>query len=170
MQDGRTVILKPDGKWEFTGDAPTPKKDTIVVPKSPEIALVTLKELRKMQAATEVGMTFQEYRARMIDLKATVEEGLRQTANEKFKSEVRFAIEAYSDALELWNRQTNSRYPMKQSGEMLRDEAREICDKYSIKEFTTATSGVEIVNGKKIMTFIWTFAKTAIEKAELAVK
>ncbi len=169
MQDGRTVILKPDGKWEFSAN-PLPKRDSVVVKKPSEAAALVLKELRKMQAATEIGITFQEYRARMIDLKAAVDEGLRSINEEELKREARLALEAYTDALDLWNRQTNSRYPLKQSGDLLREEAKDICEKYGVKEFAVATSGVEIVNSKKVISFIWTFAKTSIEKAEAANK
>lgn len=166
-QDGRTVILRPNGRWEFTAN-PIVKRDSMPTPpkRPPESLILAMKELHKMQAATEVGITFQEYSSRLIDLKASVEEALRQVSDPDLRRELRFAVEAYSDGLDLWNRQLNTRYPLKQSGDMLREEAKDICEKYGIKEFSTSTGGAEIVNSKKALNFIWTFAKAAIEKAD----
>ncbi|MFN3385876.1 MAG: hypothetical protein ACK42Y_04740 [Candidatus Thermochlorobacter sp.] len=169
-QDGRTVILRPNGRWEFTAN-PVAKRDSVPAPlkRPPESLTFAMKELHKMQAATEVGITLQEYSSRLIDLKASVDEALRQVSDPELKRELRFAVEAYSDGLDLWNRQLNTRYPLKQSGDMLREEAKDICEKYGIKEFSTSTGGAEIVNGKKALNFIWFFAKTAIEKADKLV-
>ncbi|MDW8466676.1 MAG: hypothetical protein RML35_11070 [Chloroherpetonaceae bacterium] len=169
-QDGRIVILYPNGRWEFSANPPTPKRDSIVPPKKlPESVLIAMKELRKMQAATEVGITFQAYSTRMIDLKASVDEALRQDISSELKRELQFAVEAYADALDLWNRQMHTKYPSKDKEEMLREEAKDICEKYGIKEFSPSTSGAEILNSRKAIAFIWTFAKAAIEKAELMV-
>lgn len=171
-QDGRTVILQPNGRWEFTAN-PIAKRDSMPAqPKRPPESLIAaMKELHKMQSATEVGITFQEYSSRLIDLKASVDEALRQVSDPDLRRELRFAVEAYSDGLDLWNRQLNTRYPLKQSGDLLREEAKDICEKYGIKEFSTSTSGAEIVSGKKALNFIWAFAKIAIEKADkLAAK
>lgn len=169
-QDGRTVILRPNGRWEFTAN-PVAKRDSVPAPpkRPPESLILAMKELHKMQAATEVGITLQEYSSRLIELKASVDEALRQVSDPDLKRELRFAVEAYSDGLDLWNRQLNTRYPLKQSGDMLREEAKDICEKYGIKEFSTSTGGGEIVNGKKVLNFIWSFAKTAVEKADKLV-
>ncbi len=167
IPDGRTVILKPNGRWEFAANPPVVQRDTTPPPKKwPESLITAMKELRKMQSATEVGISFQEYSSRLIDLKASVDEALRQISDSDLKRELRFAVEAYADGLDLWNRQLHTRYPLKQSGDLLREEAKDICEKYGIKDFSTSTSGAEIVNGQKALNFIWVFAKTAIEKAE----
>lgn len=171
-QDGRVVVLYPNGRWEFSANPPTPKRDSVAplpLKKLPESVLTAMRELRKMQAATEVGITFQAYSARLIDLKASVDEALRQDISPDLKRELRFAIEAYTDALDLWNRQLSTRYPSKDKDEMLRDEAKDICEKYGIQEFSPSTSGADILNSRKALTFIWTFAKAAIEKAEQIV-
>ncbi len=169
--DGRTVILKPNGRWEFAANPPaTMPRDSTPPPKKwPESLTLAMKELHRMKSATEVGISFQEYSSRLIDLKASVDEALRQISDPDLKRELRFAIEAYTDGLDLWNRQLHTRYPLKQSGDLLREEAKDICEKYGIKDFTTSTSGAEIINGQKALNFIWAFAKTAIEKADKLV-
>jgi hypothetical protein len=165
--DGRTVILKPNGRWEFAANPPLVPRDSTPPPKKwPESLTLAMKELHKMRSATEVGISFQEYSSRLIDLKASVDEALRQISDPDLKRELRFAIEAYADGLDLWNRQLHTRYPLKQSGDLLREEAKDICEKYGIKDFSTSTSGAEIINSQKALNFIWAFARAAIEKAE----
>lgn len=62
-----------------------------------------LKSLRKLAAATEVGVNFQEYGSRLIDVKAEVNEFLPKITDGYVKDEIKLAMDAYADAGTAWN-------------------------------------------------------------------
>ena len=69
----------------------------------PQAAVDAVKSLRKMVGATEIGITYQEYSSRMIDLKANVDAALAQLPDGELKAELGLAMEAYVDALKAWS-------------------------------------------------------------------
>ncbi len=69
-----------------------------------------LKSLRRMAAATEVGINFQEYGKRVIDLKADIDEDLSQLPEGELKQEIKLAVEAYVDANTAWNEMSDNNY------------------------------------------------------------
>lgn len=62
----------------------------------------SLKSLRKMAGAVKMGISFQEYGSRMIDLKSDVDEQVSQFSEGELKQEVVLALEAYMDAKTAW--------------------------------------------------------------------
>lgn len=62
-----------------------------------------MKSLRKLAAATEVGINFQEYNRRVIDVKAEIEEFLPKIDNSYIRSKIRFSITYYQLAVTHWN-------------------------------------------------------------------
>ena len=69
----------------------------------PQAVVDAIKSLRRMESATEIGISNQEYSSRMIDLKGDVDEALAQLPEGELRKELTLAIEAYTDALVVWN-------------------------------------------------------------------
>jgi hypothetical protein len=68
-----------------------------------------LKSLRKIAAATEVGINFQEYNRRVIDVKAEIEEFLPKIDNSYIKSEIESSMKNYQIAVTYWDIYITSR-------------------------------------------------------------
>lgn len=66
-------------------------------------AEAVLKSLRKLDAATEVGVSFEDYHTRLIDTKADVNEGLRALPDGPLKAVLSDAMQAHQDASTFWN-------------------------------------------------------------------
>ncbi len=62
-----------------------------------------LKSLRKLAAATEVGINRQEYNRRVIDAKAEIEEFLPEINDSYIKSEIKDAITYHQLAVSYWS-------------------------------------------------------------------
>ncbi len=103
---GNTLILKWNdiSKLVFTdviSNEVIPKND--MQTKSNEAIEGALKSLRKLAAATEVGINFQEYGRRVIDVKTEVEEFLPKISESYLKNEIQLAMKDYVDAANYWN-------------------------------------------------------------------
>lgn len=80
--------------------SPTP---TVQATPPPNTAtLGALKALRKLNSATEAGVSYVRYESLAIDAKAEVDEALTGLSNEELKKELKLAAEAYTDALLVW--------------------------------------------------------------------
>jgi hypothetical protein len=62
-----------------------------------------LKSLRKMASAIDVGLNFQEYGKRILDLKFEVEEEIAKLPDSELKQEIKLCLQAYIDAATAWN-------------------------------------------------------------------
>ncbi len=62
-----------------------------------------LRSLRKLAGATAVGINFQEYGSRLIDVKNEVDEAVSRMQSGDLKIELVLAMEAYVDAGQAWN-------------------------------------------------------------------
>jgi hypothetical protein len=63
-----------------------------------------------MASATEVGINFQEYGKRLIDLKADVDEDVAQLPEGELKQEIKLAVEAFVDANTAWNKMIDNNF------------------------------------------------------------
>lgn len=61
-----------------------------------------LKSLRRLQAATEVGVSYVDYSSRLIDVKADVSDNLDNLPNGQLKQKLNAAMDAYADARTAW--------------------------------------------------------------------
>ena len=94
-KDGRLVILKSDGTWEYTNDEVGVERFAS--------AAEAVKALKTLASATSIGINAEEYSRRLIDVKATVEEKLKQESDAALKKEIQLALDAYVDAGQAWN-------------------------------------------------------------------
>ena len=73
-----------------------------LAPSQKTALLSALKSLRKLQTATEVGLSLDAYRTRLIDAKADIEENLIGVPNCEAKKHITRALDAYQDASVAW--------------------------------------------------------------------
>ena len=109
-----------------------------IEPKIPKEKLAiqsALKSLRKLVAATEVGVNFQEYSSRLIDVKTEINEILFEIPDGDIKNEISHCMEAYADAGTAWNGFNQNQekyfnmYPASESGKLLLRKYMPIDDK-----------------------------------------
>lgn len=120
-----------------------------------------LKSLRKLAAATEVGVNFQEYGSRLIDVKAEVSEFLPKITDGFVKEEIKLAMEAYADAATAWNWTI-----VNHMGDMFPDfePGKTLQQKYSIPTYRW-TSDSNLMARDKVLSTIWAAARKYIENA-----
>jgi hypothetical protein len=85
-----------------TQSTPSSSSRTQAASTAPSSADEAIKALRKIEAATQVGVTYQQYRDLLIDAKAKVNEATATTHSPEFKSELNAAMDAYDDAGTAW--------------------------------------------------------------------
>lgn len=132
--------------------APTPK------PSPPQAAVNAVKALRKMAGATEIGINFQEYSSRLIDLKAEVDEALMQLPEGELKNEISLAMEAYVDAKQGWNEMITDDYLLVQF-----EPGRSLQKKYSIPG--DGDKRYPAIRKKTTLSIIWGAADKHINRA-----
>lgn len=167
--DGKRIVLKSDGTWEFDTQsvAPPPKPTSTpepVVPKDkfpPKVraaAEAALKTLRRMGSATEVGLTLSEYNTRLIDLKADVDEQISLIPEGELKTEIQLAVEAYVDAQNAWKEmgRHDTLFPDLEPG-------RSLMAKYSIP--VDSSIGMRLLPGNSVRSIIWRAARAHVDKA-----
>jgi hypothetical protein len=181
-KDGRTVLLKSDGTWEYTDDPILPPQTDVRAKAGVSTAL---KALRLMAGATDVGINFQEYGRRMIDAKADVEGSLSGIPESELRSEIEASLLAYVDAGRAWNELIRRGRPINNSSLFPDSDpfADTIQKRYSIPTETIDPSAVmspEVVrvtrpenrkafrsmSGTVVLNTIWSAARKHLEKAE----
>lgn len=167
--DGKRVNLKSDGTWEFDTQYVAPAQKPIptpepIVPKdklSPKVraaAEASLKTLRRMGSAVEVGLTLSEYNSRLIDLKADVDEQLSSIPQGELRTEIQLAVEGYVDAQNAWKEmgRHDTLFPTLEPG-------RSLMTKYSIP--IDRSIGMDLLPGNSVRSIIWRTAKSHADKA-----
>lgn len=159
--EGRKVILKSNGTWQYEAENSAIADTTKVKPriKSTPAAQNALRTLRRMTSATEVGINFQEYSTRLIDLKADVDEELSQLSVNDLKQEIKLALEAYVDAGTAWNKMLRYEIMLTEF-----EPAKTLQEKYSIPA-EPSSSGGSVVYRSVALSTIWGAAKKHIENA-----
>ncbi|MBZ0214358.1 MAG: hypothetical protein K8H99_11200 [Nitrospirae bacterium] len=70
---------------------------------SDSAALGAIKQLRKLSGAVRIGLNLEQYAARVIDMSAEVDASLLVIADDSVRQELEAAVEAYVDALHMWD-------------------------------------------------------------------
>lgn len=119
-----------------------------------------IKALRQLSAATDVGVNFQDYGRRVIDVKAEVEDFLPNIDDEYVKNEIKLAMNAYADASSAWN------FSVQNRGYLFIDfePAITLRPKYNIP--TTQLGRLTLISNETALSTIWSAAKTHIENAQ----
>jgi hypothetical protein len=167
--DGKRVVLKSDGTWDYDTTAsitppkpmpaPTPEPVKEKYPATIRTAVeAVIKGLRRIGSAVEVGITLSEYNTRLIDVKADADEQFAAIPDGEIKSELQSAIEAYVDAQNAWGQmgRHDTLFPSIEPG-------RSLMVKYSIP--IDRSIGMELLPGNSVRSIIWRAAKTHVDRA-----
>jgi len=108
MPDGRMVLTNepcPGEERQAAPPQPVPRERVPGTPvtKSEPTLVEALRTLRKIQAATQVGINFSEYGKLVVEAKAAVNDALPILKEPSLKQALQGAMEAYADALTAWN-------------------------------------------------------------------
>ncbi|NOT47065.1 MAG: hypothetical protein HOP17_04865 [Acidobacteria bacterium] len=141
-------------------EPPAPKID-----KGKEALEGAVKSLKKLSTAVEVGINFQEFSRRLIDIKIEYEGYLSAITDADAKSELMKAMEAYEDSKTIWNYMVGNNSMGRATGDLFPDyePGKTLQAKYSLP--TYRTSGLHLMEGDKAMKLIWVVAASHIEKA-----
>lgn len=127
-------------------------------PRSKE-AHEALSALRKIQAATEVGVSYVEYRRLLIDAQAAVNTADVVLEDGSIKTELRLTMDSYIDAGTVWQQKSNDEYYY------LSSETEP--GKSLMRKYTLATVPMEHgrgANADKALHAIWFHANLRLEK------
>jgi hypothetical protein len=72
-------------------------------PRQNEPAANALKALHKLQAATQVGVSYEQYGTLVIEAKAQVNEANRSLPTSDLQQQINQAMDAYTDAGQVWS-------------------------------------------------------------------
>ncbi|MDX6498994.1 MAG: hypothetical protein QOG23_2254 [Blastocatellia bacterium] len=139
--------------------------------KQKAVATDALKALRKMDTATDVGVSYMQYGPMLIEAKTSVNDALSGLPDGQLKDELNAAIEAYSDANTLW-RLTNNE-GIKLSGPLegtvtVPSSAEQIVKKYHVPDIfgTVHDEGnAGVVSKQSALSAIWKVARSHIDTA-----
>lgn len=154
-----TTTATPATATPMAISTPTPKATPKPTPHPAAIA--ALKSLRKMAGAAQMGINFQEYSSRIIDVKADVDESVAQLPDSEVKKEISLALQAYVDAKTIWNNSATSDVVI-----TMLEPGKSLQRKYKIPETTygQATKG-ESTDKTIALSTIWSVASKHIERA-----
>ncbi|OLE52247.1 MAG: hypothetical protein AUG51_19025 [Acidobacteria bacterium 13_1_20CM_3_53_8] len=99
-----------------------------------------LKALRKIEAATQVGVNYQQYGQLVIDAKAQVNEASSALPDGELKKELNATMEAYADAGQAWSTKVSS-FPLKPDTE----PGATLMRKYNLKTHSFKAGSTELV-------------------------
>src|SRR5258705_12027574 len=122
-----------------------------------------MKALRKIAAATQVGVNYQQYGTLTIDAQAQVNEALAVLPEGELKKEMNAAMEAYADAQDAWGAKIKSG-----TGELHTKygPGERLIPKYSLptSQAFSPTLGDE-ADAEAAMQTIWAVARTHVDQA-----
>jgi hypothetical protein len=123
----------------------------------------SLRSLRKLAAAAEVGVNFEEYGRRLIDVKSEVSELLPKIEEGAVKEHIILAMDAYVDASTAWNRMIRNDILLAdfEPGSTLRT-------KYSIPSESSKATRRQFMRRNVVLSTIWGVARQHIKNAEAA--
>lgn len=148
-------------------------------------ATSALTALKKIQAATEVGVSYQQYSQLVVDAKAAVNDATSNLPDGELKAELQAAMEAYVDAGEGWANTKTEDMPILGRRRILRlrdfasrnDVGQRLRGKYNIKTFMedlyegkidsmkVVHSDVDFMLEDEMLNVIWREAKKHVERA-----
>ena len=154
LDDIANLIFSPEAAKKSSSEEiarPVPSQ-------SNELASSAIRALRKLAGATEVGISFREYGSRVIDVKADVDESIRELPEGDLRNEIRLAMEAYADAAQAWNEMTRHEFML-----INYEHGASLQKKYSIPVDTSLSS--PIMRRDVVLSVIWKAARTHIDRA-----
>lgn len=118
-----------------------------------------LKALQKVEAATQVGVNYQQYGQLAIDAKAAVNQAVAALPDGELESEIVAAMEAYADAGDAWGASINDKL---YSGSKLAGDLKQKYD-FDYQRANTALSKDDLKT--LMLSTIWGTARDRLNKA-----
>jgi hypothetical protein len=118
-----------------------------------------MKALRKLGAATQVGVNYQQYGSLVIDAQAQVNDALAVLPEGELKKEMNAAMEAYADAGQVWSKKIADRGIYSDS-----EPGMTLIPKYSLRT-EKAYSGSMRADPDDALQTIWGAARRHLDKA-----
>jgi predicted small secreted protein len=115
-----------------------------------------LQALRKIEAATQAGVSYMNYQPLVIDAQAKVNEASAKLPDGELKKELSTAMEAYVDAGRAWSKFANDDYLSRNS-----ELGKSLAAKYPI-DISTENPAVQ---RSPVLSTIWEVAKSHVDKA-----
>ncbi len=128
-----------------------PKKDATS-------AKSAVKALRKLEAATQVGVDYKQYGLLLIDAQAEVNEALTALPESKLREEIRAAMDSFVDANKAWTEKLNNRRLS-----LEQEPGKTLIKKYNFKT-GTSPNGLVVFDDEKTVEPIWAVAITHVQK------
>lgn len=104
--DGRQVLLKPDGTWEFTKDQP---ETASYSEKQRSILQAAIASLRNLSDATTFGITSRDYRTKLANSKATIEDAVNVLPSGDIRSQITAIWALHIKAAQWWDTLSTTR-------------------------------------------------------------
>lgn len=121
---------------------------------SPEIT-AAIESLDRVQAATEVGPTYESYSNLVIDAKVKVTAAMAAENDETLRSDLNSALDNYEDAATIW-----SAYMRGEKLNVRREPGRSILPQYSL----TVDDEGNIQNEREAVKYVWRRAYQTLVK------
>ena len=120
-----------------------------------------IKALRKIEAATQVGVNFQQYGQLVIEAKAQVNDATAKLPDGELKKELSASMEAYADAAQAWNEKIGGRTTMSADVGI----GKVLIPKYSLPTETYSSGLFPHVDIDTALQVMWGEAKKHLDKA-----
>ena len=153
------LIILPLALILFVASCAKPK------PKENKEVEAAIKALRKVQAATQVGVNYQQYGITVIDAKAATNEALGTIPDGDLKKELVGAMDAYSDVNAVWGEKIAGRPYLWTDDE----PGKSIVPKYSIP-VSEGYGGLKKADLDLSMQLIWAAADAHLNIADSQYK
>jgi hypothetical protein len=147
--------------------APKGELDTSRVPLSirqTDAAIAALRALRKLNAAANVGVNYQNYSAMVIDAQASVDEALTLLPDCELKTELNLAGDAYADGLTVWN------YTLALGLDVYFRDRVSLKHDYEFINESSASEREQLIRRQDALGVIWTAARRHIERVDDLMK
>lgn len=110
---------------------------------------LALRELKKMSAATEIGINLSAYNSRLIDTKVIVDEAISVLPDNYLRKEFELALQSFIDVSKAWNEigSNNNLYP-------LQDIFWILLDRYGLQLVSESNQSLKITKND-IFSVIW---------------
>jgi hypothetical protein len=137
-----------------------------------EAARDALKALRTVTAATEVGITYNDYSRRLIDAKVLFDDAVAKLPEGSIKSELKSAWSDYTKALSVWSymftasRQESNRLNFMFPGDLMYNTIKTNYPNVKVTDF----NGTAVLWRSDIFNAIWGSAKIHIQQVNSQLK
>jgi hypothetical protein len=134
---------------------------------SPQATLATrdaIKALRKVEASTQVGVSYVQYGSLLIDAQAQVNEALALLPNGSLKNEIKQAMEAYNDAYLAWQITKKQGFIISSPPSGMIDSGQ-LIQKYSLPPSPLSGATSIYVTREDALNTIWKRSRALVERA-----